>query len=311
MKLIEKNMKSSLLLAIASILVSGCSIVEETIPPERYVFIEISAMYTGSSKNPDIVASPSYRKIARKTRKVAVKAPDKCYGRKFQDTDKNVISSSMLVKSRCGIEMSMIERKLMGSGYDVYSWEMLESKSNAEGKPFLEVAKTIGAKILFSVNSIKIIEASDSGIILQKAYFTSDKTGSKVTPVALRPHDKKEINKMLAPHESQFNKLSLGAEINITAIDTNTGMSVWIYKASEYDLKPESNKITAVFVHSGGLFGGQRWSLYMLNGQKPTQEQKNTNVEYYGRNTKNTGPIYQEYIQKAVEKFVTEFKSGG
>ncbi len=272
----------------------------------QYVYTEsITTLSHYQSKQPNIVASPEYSQVAKMTRNVAIKAPDLCYGQAASASNKHTNLSKDIVRSKCGVEMSIVERKLTEIGYNVYSWEMLESMARAEEKSHLECAKQLGAEVLFAINSLETIVASDNNDPLKRFYYYSDNAGIKKEPRIIGEYHKGIIRNILKPYESSLYSSSLGATIDVTAIEVKTGKSIWFFKASAYNLEHHNDQITAAFVGRKG-----RWSMFKFNDNNVITRNELSHSEYDRPKIGNADIYFQKYIENVVSEFITAFKSG-
>lgn len=253
---------------------------------------------------PQIIESKSFKDISAKVNTVAVKAPDSCYGQSSKSSNKNIKYQKDVVRSNCGVEIGIIEKKLIEKDYNVVSWEMLESMAKSNNKSYLECAKELNVDVLFSVNLLEKIGASDSDDPIKRSYFKSDVNGIKGAPWALGEDHKKIIRSILYDFETDLYWASFGASIDITAIDVKTGKSIWFYKASFYDMENQETKITSLFAQRN-----RRWGIYKLN-DKPVQRRTSSNTELDRKEKTNLDIYYQKYLTEAISTFIESFKFG-
>lgn len=285
---------SKLILLLLSLSLVGCS---------HYLYTESVLSMHDSVKAPQVIKTKTYIKIKNNVKTVAIIAPDSC-------RKQSALSASNqqkdFIRSSCGVEIGIIEKKLIDSGFNVISWEMLESMSR--GKSFFQSGKELAIDILFSINSLENITADSSNINLLRKYYKSDRRGNKGEPWSLGEGHKKIIRKQLKNYEGSITRLSLGAAIDVTAIEVKTGEAIWYYQASFYDVKKQENKFTAAFAGRHN-----RWRLFRINGEfvsnhSPNSESGSTEQENKVANLRDD--IFIKYLKIAVSSFITSFKAG-
>ena len=275
-----------------------------------YTVSEISP----GSKLPDqfqIVKSNLYKQISKNTHTVSIKAPDACYGQTSTSSDQSIKYQKDVVRSNCGVEIGIIEKKLIENDYEVVSWEILKSMAESSDKSsnisYQQAAKELGVDVLFSINLLEKVGANDLHNLINRSYFYSDKTGKKGDPWILGEGHRKKIREILHGHELDFYGVSFGSSIDVTAIDVKSGKSIWFYKASFYNLKKRENKITAVFAGKKNI-----WRILKLNGVpvRTIRRRSRSNTEFDRKEKTNENIYYQKYLTRAVSAFISSFKHG-
>lgn len=253
-------------------------------------------------RQPQIIKSKSFNEISKTTSTVAVKAPDSCYGQSEISTNQSIKYQKDVVRSNCGVEIGIIEKKLIKNGYNVVSWEMLESMTKSYNKSYLECAKELNVDVLFSINLLEKIGANDLEDVVERSYFQSDENGTKGTPWALAENHKKIVRSILYDFETNLYWASFGASIDIMAIDVNTGKSIWFYKASFYDIENEETKINFLFAQRN-----KRWRIFRVNNE-PVMSRPKSNTELDRKEKINIDIHYQKYLSEAITAFIQSFK---
>jgi hypothetical protein len=277
------------------LVLSGCA--------RHYLYVESEVSVVDDIDTPKIVKTDDYRMVRESVKTVAIIAPDSC---RNQSAMSSSTSRQDFIRSRCGVEIGIIEKELIANGFNVISWEILES---IRDRSFLQSGKNLGIDVLFSVNSLENITADSSTIELKRSYYKSDSHGKKGEPWPLGEKHKKEIRRQLRVFEGVGNKQSFGAAIDVTAIDVKTGKSIWYYQAAFYSLENKKEKLTALFVGRKN-----RWRLFQVNGKSVggilEHNHRSKSVEMESKVSRVRDDIFIKYLKIAVSSFVSAFKLG-
>lgn len=283
-----------IIIILFSFSLTGCS---------HYLYTESVLSMHDSIKAPQVLKTKSYRAIKDRVETVAIIAPDSC-------RKQSALSASTqqrdFIRSSCGVEIGIIEKKLLSSGFNVISWEMLESMSRE--KSFFTSGKELGIDVLFSINSLENITADSANINLMRKYYKSDNEGIKGEPWSLGEVHKKIVRKELKGYEGAISELSFGAAIDVTAIEVKTGQAIWYYQASFYDVEKQEIKFTAAF--SGKK---NRWKLFQINGEPIRHLDLNSeegSIEQERKEANLRDDVFIKYLKIAVTAFITSFKTG-
>lgn len=181
----------------------------------------------------EITETDAYKKLIPKVKKIAVRAPEQC-ANETQSASRGLGvagSNAVVLRSLCGQEMSQIERSLVQLGYRVISWKVVQSKTRAQSKPAIEVAKSLGANLLLQINTLERT-AIRPGIDARwdRKYYTTDSGNHREEPVSLD----KIISDQIEVWAKQSERNSMGAarlsaSLNATAVSTKTGEAIWFY----------------------------------------------------------------------------------
>jgi len=288
-------MKKLYLLLIFSfyIVLSGCS---------HYLYTESTLSKFDSIKLPEVIKTELYKKIKNKVKTVAIIAPDYC-------REQSALSASTqqrnFIRSSCGVALGLIEKQLLSQEFSVISWEMLKSLS--KDKSFFQAGKELGIDIFFSINSLENITADSLNINLKRQYFKSDSYGVKGKPWDLHEKHKKIIRAQLKDDEDSVVRFSLGAAIDVTAIDVQTGKSLWYYQASFYNINKKEKIVTAAFRGKKNI-----WRMFQKDGLpiESTIKRKSSNIEKENKKSQLSDGIYFQYLKVAISSFIQSFKTG-
>jgi hypothetical protein len=274
----------------------------------RYVYVE-SSIATDRLPSPtkEITETNQFKSIAPKVVKVALKAPDYCSGQAASMNDKQANATRSLIKSECGVEMGALERKLIDEGYTVYSWKIVDSIMKSQSKPPLLAIKEMGAEVLFTVNALEGIVASNDDLI-RRSFFWSSREGNKGVPAELAEGHRQAIRQAAKPYETKLRSSSFGAFLDVTAVDVATGQAIWFYKSGKYDIKRAETPVTLVLTVKKN-----NWKVYMVDGIIPVRQNTSASYEYGSTGTppqlQSSDKYYDKYVRDVVADFVDTFKA--
>lgn len=278
------------------VMLSGCS---------HYLYTESQLEMFDTVKEPQIISTPLYREIKDKIKTVAIIAPDFC---QQQSAFSANIQQVNFIRSNCGVALGVIEKDLISQGFNVISWEMFESI--AKGSSFFKAGKELDIDVIFSINSLENITADSLNINLERKYYKSDRYGNKGELWNLQESHKEKVRKILRGYEGIIPKSSMGAAIDVAAIDVKTGKSIWYYQASFYNVEKEERKLTAAIRGKKNI-----WTIFQINGNPVKNIVKgnideNRSYDKENKKSKLNDRIFLKYLKKGVSAFVTSFKKG-
>jgi hypothetical protein len=194
---------------------------------------------TRNNSEAEVTITPRYSKIASQVKSVALSAPSSCADKPASSATGAALSRGEVVKTNCGVEMAEIERELVRQGYTVYSWDMLNKSLNANKSENAHViVKKLGAQVLFQVNSLeRILMTPGRDARIEHNFFASNASGDTLEKLELTEEQRNKINELLK--DDDRNRLSstkkLGAMIDINAVDSETGQTIWFYRWSRHE----------------------------------------------------------------------------
>lgn len=216
-----------------------------------YEYFKVSSRFVSSAQGqqaPEIIATPSYNQLAGRAVTVAVRAPDSCINNTANQATGGAAAGGTILQTNCGVEMGEIERALTRAGYNVISWNILQ-REMARNLSANEVANTLGAQVLFQVNSLeKSQKTLGQDARWERTYFRTDSAGNSIAPLPLTEAQRTRIGTTyLAPIESKMNMRSYAVTLDAAAVWVTTGQSLWYYRwtraadprgvAAGYDLR--------------------------------------------------------------------------
>lgn len=276
-----------------------------------YRYVETEIIVSPSKKAPQVIKTKAYQAIKDNIDTVAIIAPDSC---RQQSAMSSNIEQEDFIRSRCGVEIGIIERGLIEAGFNVISWEMLVSISRE--KSYLSSAKELDVDVLFSINSLEKIIADTSDVYLKRSYYNSNEAGEKLEPVSMTEYEKRGIREELKDYEGLKAGLTIGAAIDVAAVDAKTGESIWYYQSSVYDVnisEYSEYKVTALFRDVGPGY----WRLRMINGrpiweieESITTREKDSSEEVSIKRANLKDDVFIRNLKGAVSSFISSFSGG-
>jgi len=206
---------------------SGCT------RTSKYVYVESSLIDTTKNETQaEVTMTPHYSKIFPRIKSVALNAPSSCANQSTSTATGQAEGKGSIVKTYCGVEMAEIEKALVRQGFTVYSWNMMQNALKINQTP-IEVAKSLGAQVLFQVNSlerVKVKPGRDTRI--EHNFFGSNDKGEKLNSLELEQYWITEVNKLIETeeHKQLSSAKKLGAMLDISAVDAETGQTIWFYR---------------------------------------------------------------------------------
>lgn len=300
---------------------SGCSI----ITPPKFILVDSKVVETtrSDSVEAEVIKTPRYSQMVSQIKSVALSAPSSCANQSAASATGSAANTGDVVKTLCGVEMAEIERALVRQGFTVYSWNMVSSAINANiTKNAAAVAKALGAQVLFQVNSLERVTVNpgrDSRI--ERSFLKSNAFGESLSPLEL---DDSQINKIKAvttgDEAKRFRSIvRLGAMLDINAVDSETGQTIWFYRGSKQE--DSSRNVFASFL----LQCWDSWGPWCLKAEpqrhnnpqqtpeKPSAEVRSTEVETVSidpRPASKQDTTYSALLRDVTADFVNRFKSG-
>jgi hypothetical protein len=312
------NSKSNLGIYMFAILIiaftlNGCA------KRSQFILVQSKAVETLKNDNiAEVTTTPRYSKMISQIKSVALNAPSSCENKSTSAATGTAESKGSIVKTYCGVEMAEIERALVRQGFTVYSWNMINNAivENKKDKTPLEVAKLLGAQVLFQVNSLeRVLVTPGSDTILERSFFESNEYGDVLSPLKLDENRKSEINAATPKDELSVNgKQLLGIMLDINAVDTETGQTIWFYRCNKNE-DFSKNIIDSSLFQCWDNWGCQKEIAQSRNNEQTTTSEKSSTGEKYlistsARPASEQDAIYFSLLRDATADFVKRFSSG-
>lgn len=211
-------------LLLVTIVLSGCG--------GTYLVTTKFVMSSQKEVGPEIVETPTYRRIASTVRTVAVKAPDSCSNKTADERTGVAVSQEAVLKTTCGVEMAEIERALSKASYKVISWKVLAREMEGKEISALDVASKLGAQLLFQINSLeKSTRTLGKDARWERTFFTSNEYGDAINEQAFDEETRAFLKRSyLDRYESSVNLKRLAVTLDANAVQVKDGESIWFYR---------------------------------------------------------------------------------
>lgn len=218
----------SLVLFVLVGALTGCS--------NQYLLSSQFVTKSQTDQVPEIVETPFYLAEHSQFRTVAVRAPDGCSNETANEATGSATSKETIMRTTCGVEMAELEKKLAKAGYRVISWKVLQREMRNKVSA-TEVAGSLGAEVLFQINSLERAQklVGKDALWERKFYETND------AGAALREHAFDDVTRAYFK-EQYFDKFEKNVELDRLAVtlDANavfvkTGESIWYYRWTHAD----------------------------------------------------------------------------
>lgn len=198
-----------------------------------YGYYTVNSKFVASAqgeKAPDIIPTPAYNQLAPNATTVAVRAPDRCSNSTNNQATGGATSAGAIMQTNCGVEMGEIERALTRAGYNVISWNVVARELSRNGSA-TDVAKSLGAQVLFQVNSLENSRKTlGQDARWERTYFSSNIFGADLAPLQLSDAQRGLLSRNhLAAIEAKSNPASFAVTLDAVAIWVPTGQSIWYY----------------------------------------------------------------------------------
>jgi len=216
----------SLLIVVLTFLVSGCG--------QHYIITSKIVTTTTNVAPPEIVETPTYRKDVAKIKTVAVRAPSSCSDRTSDQQRGTAVSNQELLKTKCAVDMAVIERALTKSSYKVISWTVLE-REMARNLSALQVADSMGAQMLFQVNSLEKSTRSFGKLSkdekLEYFYYNSNDDGEMLDEKAFDLDTRDYLKRSFFDSKRNIDEVQVPfVTLDANAINIKDGEAIWFYR---------------------------------------------------------------------------------
>ncbi len=222
----------SLVLFVLVGALTGCS--------NQYLLSSKFVAKSQGGQAPETVETPFYQVEHSQFRTVAVRAPDDCLNQTAAQTTGSAISTTLIMRTTCGVEMAEIERKLAKAGYRVISWKVLE-REVINKVSAIEGARALGAEVLFQINSLeqrKILIGKDA--LWERTFYETNKAGKATREHAFDDStrayfQKKFFDNFESTVEKDEELKRLAVTLDANAVFVKTGESIWYYRWTHTD----------------------------------------------------------------------------
>lgn len=193
-----------------------------------------------AEKSPEIIETPTYVDSHSGIYTVAVRAPDSCSNTTAATATGDARASGTILKTECGVEMAELERALAKKGYRVISWKVLARELSVSGKNASEVASSLGAEVLFQINSLEKSQKSmGKDARWERNYFLSNEYGDRLGEQLFDEPTRQFLrSRYLQDSEQRFERYGLSqpsVTLDANAVLVSTGESIWYYQWTHAD----------------------------------------------------------------------------
>ena len=214
--------------------IGAATIVAACASGPSYDYYKVQSRFVASAQGqqaPEIIETPAYAQLAGAATTVAVRAPDQCSNNTTNQATGEAAASGAILQTNCGVEMGEIERALTRAGYNVISWNILD-REMARNDSAAEVARNLGAQILFQINSLERSRKTlGQDARWERTYFSTDYEGIKTVPLPLSEEARSSLSdNFLAQIEADQNPRAYAVTLDAAAIWVPTGQSIWYYR---------------------------------------------------------------------------------
>ena len=181
---------------------------------------------------PEITTTAAYVRALPEVQRIALRAPDACGNRTAAAQGGAAASAGQILQTNCGVEMAEIERAFSSAGYAVSSWDVVRNMvAQGEVTP-LEAARSLGADVLFQVNSLErsTMDPGRSGL-WERKFLKSSSKGAAAEPAHVSQPLARELERIVVPAERELDPAPrLSATVNASAVLTASGDTIWYYE---------------------------------------------------------------------------------
>lgn len=220
-------------LAAFGLLLSGCG----TSAP--YFLIESRLVESDRrSDAPDVTETPAFRAMRGGISTIGLQPPDVCADQGASAGDGTAQLEVGILRTRCGVEMAELERALARAGYGVVSWGAVQHMARSQKTSLLESAQSLGVDVLLQVNALERVEIRPGrDARFERRFYHATQSGERARPASVPQSRARIFEALIEPRESTMATGSrVGAAINVSAVQVETGATVWFYEWAQVDV---------------------------------------------------------------------------
>ena len=193
---------------------------------------------------PEVTTTATYVEVLPYLHRIAVRAPDSCENRTAATARGQAASTGRIVQTNCGVEMAEIERAFSAAGYSVASWDAVRNLVAQEQMTPLAAARTLGAEVLFQINSLErsTMDPGRSGL-WERQFHRSSRSGKDRGPARVPRGRGQELERIVVPAERELDpEPRLSATVNASAVLTESGDTIWYYEWTRVEPRSEERR---------------------------------------------------------------------
>ncbi len=218
-------------------------------PTAEYILVRSRLQVaTSDSMDPEVTDTEAYRSALPRVKRVALAAPDYCASKTAANTTGQAAHTDSVVQTKCGVEMSEIERALTKEGYAVHSWTTLDAMVRDGKLTARDAAAKLGAQVLFQVNSLEHVQAQPSTQARwERTYFASNEYGTQGPAVQPTQGDLVSLHPLMQqPELAALPGVVQGAMLDVNAILVESGQTIWFYRWQRLDTASTGSEVSAL-----------------------------------------------------------------
>jgi hypothetical protein len=215
------------------IVLSGCG----TSAP--YYLIESRLVESAHRREaPDVTETPQFRAMRAHIATIGLQPPDVCADQGASAGDGTAQLELGILRTRCGVEMAELERALARAGYGVVSWGAVQHMARSQETSLLESARALGVDVLLQVNALERIEVRPGrDARFERRFYHATRGGERAQPASVPQTRARTFEELIGQRETSLaTGTRVGAAINVSAVEVDTGATVWFYEWSLVDV---------------------------------------------------------------------------
>jgi len=211
-------------LSLLLVVLSGCS--------KNYIVMSRLVENTRIEKTADVTPSRSYVSVLKRTKTVALRAPDSCANEGAAKARGESSTTGGILRTDCGVEMSELERALARAGFNVVSWDAIRKMVKYDNITPVAASRRLGADVLFMINSLERTR-TDVGMNArwQREFHAANARGESQGRTDVPESRAMRLEALMAnPEHALTPGARLSATINVSAVNVRTGQTIWFYE---------------------------------------------------------------------------------
>jgi hypothetical protein len=211
-------------LSLLLVVLAGCS--------KNYIVMSRLVEKTRIEAPADVTPSRSFASVLKRTKTVALRAPDSCANEGAAKARGESSSAGGILQTDCGVEMSELERGLARAGFNVVSWDAIRKMVKYDNITPVAASRRLGADVLFMINSLERTR-TDVGMNArwQREFHAANARGESQGSTAVAESRAMKLEALMAsPEQALTPGARLSATVNVSAVNVKTGQTIWFYE---------------------------------------------------------------------------------
>jgi hypothetical protein len=144
-------------------------------------------------------------------------------------------TAGTILSTECAVWLAELERAVAVEGFRVISWDVLLRAERTGGGSIYDVAKRLGADLVFILNSLEGTSMrGGSNLVASIQYSKATPRGERQGEFLLDDQQRRVLNEFMQEKirlkDQQASLLTISVVLDTTAILASTGESVWYYR---------------------------------------------------------------------------------